>query len=122
MCIVRRMDDAFRKGLIPSRSPDVIFTPLVSQFLVLFDGDSFRGRLFTLMRNPEERIVSLTTHQIENQTLEDFAKSEVAGQDWRMIEGINRWDMELFKYAEQVFEEQRRILLKYVAHTIKIQK
>jgi hypothetical protein len=87
MYTVGGINDALRKGLIPSRSADVIFTPSVTQAQMLFDGMNFRGRLFTLMRNPVERIVSLyhfhlTSHRIEYQSLEEFSKTEAAGQDW----------------------------------------
>lgn len=45
-------------GLIPSRIVDVVLTPHVREATKLFD-EHHKGRLFTLFRNPIDRVVSL---------------------------------------------------------------
>lgn len=82
---------AKKMGLVPSKMADVIFTPYVQETHVLFDLDH-RGRFFTMLRDPVERLTSLyyykrlaTWEQNYNGTIQDISLQEFAqsyGENW----------------------------------------
>lgn len=72
-------------GLVQSKMASVIFTPYIQDASNLFDVNH-RGRFFTLLREPVERLVSLYYYRrigedfVRNQSLEAYAQS--AGENW----------------------------------------
>lgn len=79
-------------GLVQSKTVSVIFTPYVQEAAILFDRNH-RGRFFTLLRNPVERIISLYYFRrfhdetVKTQSLDDFVRT--SGENWmvRMLTG-----------------------------------
>jgi hypothetical protein len=69
--------------LVQSKMASVIFTPYVQESTALFD-KKHRGRFFTLMRDPVERIVSLYYNQsaekVKASSLSDFVQT--AEDNW----------------------------------------
>jgi len=78
-------------GLAQSKMADVVFTPYVQEAAILFQ-KKHRGRFFTIVRNPVDRLVSLYYYKrlatwepnynplIAEQTLEDFVVT--SGENW----------------------------------------
>ena len=72
-------------GLVQSKMASVIYTPYIMDASNMFDVNH-RGRFFTLLREPVDRIVSLYYYRrineeyVKNQSLEAFAQS--AGENW----------------------------------------
>lgn len=52
------LNRAAELGLVPSRIVDVVLTPHIREAAKLFD-ENHKGRLFTMLRNPVDRVVSL---------------------------------------------------------------
>uniref|UniRef100_A0A7S4VZG2 Sulfotransferase domain-containing protein n=1 Tax=Ditylum brightwellii TaxID=49249 RepID=A0A7S4VZG2_9STRA len=77
-------------GLVPSRTAEVIFSPYIHESSILFDS-TYRGRLFTILRDPIDRIVSLYHYQKPLKFGEVMALSEFAllNDNWqvRMLSG-----------------------------------
>ncbi len=78
-------------GLVESKMADVLFTPYVQEASILFK-KKHRGRFFTIVRDPVDRLISLYYYKrmatwepnystkVAEQTLEDFVKS--SGENW----------------------------------------
>jgi len=72
-------------GLVQSKMAEVVFTPFAHESSVLFDRNH-RGRMFTLLRHPVDRIISLYyflriyDSKVNSQSLEDFVQA--SGQNW----------------------------------------
>ena len=79
-------------GTVQSTMASVIFTSYVHEAAVLFDRNH-RGRFFTLLRDPVDRVVSLyyyrrlDNEKIKDMSLEDFVRT--SGENWmvRMLSG-----------------------------------
>lgn len=82
---------AKKLGLIQSKMADVVFTPYIQEAAVIFD-KFHRGRFFTMLREPIDRIVSLYYYRriatweptynpiLKDQTLEEFVNA--SGENW----------------------------------------
>lgn len=80
-------------NLARSGLADVIITPLVYEMADIFDGQ-FQGRLFTMIRHPIDRAVSMFYYlqhatwestydpSLASMTLEEYAKSGKAEENW----------------------------------------
>jgi hypothetical protein len=72
-------------GLVQSNLAEAMFTPFIHESSVLFD-KNHRGRLFTIMRHPVDRIISLYyflriyDNNIKKQSIDEFVRS--SGQNW----------------------------------------
>ena len=81
-------------GLVHSKMAHVIFTPYVQEAAVLFD-KNHRGRFFTMLREPVERVISeyyfrrMDNEKIRSQSLEDYTLHH-AEENWmvRMLTGF----------------------------------
>mmetsp|Transcript_7131 Transcript_7131/g.8861 ORF Transcript_7131/g.8861 Transcript_7131/m.8861 type:complete len:286 (-) Transcript_7131:57-914(-) len=79
-------------GVIQSKAAAVIFTPFIQESTILFDRNH-RGRFFTLLREPVDRIISLyyfrrmEKEEVREQTLDEFIQT--SGENWmvRMLTG-----------------------------------
>ena len=71
---IEGIDRAKNLGFVQSNLAEVGFTPFVNESSMLFD-QNHRGRIFTIMRNPVERIISLyyflrlMDQKVKNQSL-----------------------------------------------------
>jgi len=72
-------------GLAQSKMAEIVFTPFVHESAVLFD-EHHRGRLFTILRDPIDRVVSLYyflriyDSRVQSQSLEEFVMT--TGENW----------------------------------------
>ncbi len=91
------IDRAQKLGLMQSNLAEASFTPFVRESTVLFD-ENHRGRLFTIMRDPVERIVSLyyflrlMDQKVKTQSLEEFVSTSSSNWMVRTITGATTAD------------------------------
>jgi len=115
------IDRARALNLASSPDLDIIVTPYVHLAAKLFS-DTHRGRLFTLFRHPIERAVSMyyeiktnpkTKSKLEDVSLENYAKSNLAENNWMTRFLTNRRTSELTPEIEAVAKEvlRKKILI-----------
>ena len=97
---------AKKLGLVQSKMADVIFTPYIQEAAMLFD-ENHRGRFFTVLREPVDRMVSLYYYRrmatwepnydekIKDMPIEEFVTT--SGENWmvRTLTGFMSGQLEL---------------------------
>ena len=107
---------AVQFGLASSPDLDLVVTPYVYLVTKLFD-ENHRGRMFTIMRHPIDRAVSLfhamkvnkhTKSMLEDVTLEAYAKGSMVENNWMTRFLANQQNGELTLQHETIAKELLR--------------